>query len=81
MSQAGILDIESSNPQIPTSFETNSGTAIPLLNVLEVLGDTTTGIDTSGSGNTLTISGINATAAATVGAAQIGVCAFECDRS
>lgn len=53
MSQSGILDIEGANPQIPTSFVTDSGTAIPLVNVLKILGGT--GITTSGSGNTVTI--------------------------
>lgn len=54
MSQVSIIDIESNNPQIPTQFDTDSGTAIPLANVLEVLGGA--GITTSGSGNTVTIS-------------------------
>ncbi len=53
MSQAGLIDIESSNPQIPTSFVTDSGTAIPIGNVLEVLGGTD--CTTSGSGNTIII--------------------------
>lgn len=53
MSQAGILDIESANPQIPTSFTTDSGTAIPLVNNLEILGGD--GITTSGSGKTITV--------------------------
>ena len=75
MSQAGILDVTSSNPQIPTTFDTDSGSAIPILNTLEILGDN--GVTTSGSGNTVTISGINATAGATVGVSQIGVSAFD----
>ncbi len=54
MSQAGILDIDGSNPQIPTSFTTDSGTAVPIANNLEILGST--GITTSGSGKTVTIS-------------------------
>ena len=55
MSQAGLLDVEGSNPQIPTSFVTDAGTAVPLLNILEILG--TNGITTSGAGNTVTIDG------------------------
>jgi hypothetical protein len=53
MSQAGIVDIESSNPQIPTQFDTNDGSAIPIGNILEILGED--GIETEGSGNTITI--------------------------
>lgn len=55
MSQAGVLNIESANPQIPTSFPTDAGTAIPIGNELEILG--AGGITTSGSGNTVTITG------------------------
>lgn len=54
MSQAGLLDIEGSHPQIPTQFDANVGFAIPIGNVLEILGDD--GITTTGSGNTITIS-------------------------
>ncbi len=53
MSQAGLIDIEGSNPQIPTEFDTDSGSAVPIGNVLEILGGA--GITTSGSGNTVTI--------------------------
>jgi hypothetical protein len=54
MSQAGLIDIEGSHPQIATQYDANVGFAIPLNNVLEILGDD--GITTSGSGNTITIS-------------------------
>ena len=53
MSQSGLIDIEAAVPTIPTSFDTDSGTAIPVVNVLEVLGGA--GIDTTGAGNTVTI--------------------------
>ncbi len=75
MSQAGILDVESANPQIPTRFDADSGDAIPLANILELLGGE--GIDTSGSGNTVTISGEDATAAASAGAANKGIASFD----
>lgn len=75
ISQAGILDIESANPQIPTQFNADSGNAIPLANVLEILGGD--GIDTSASGNTVIISGEDATAAASAGAANKGIASFD----
>jgi len=55
MSQAGLIDAVKGNPQIPIRFETDGGgVAIPLANILEVLGGT--GIVTSAeSGNTVRI--------------------------
>lgn len=53
MSQAGTISATSSTPAIPTSFETDSGTAVPVANTLQVEGGT--GINTEGSGDTLTI--------------------------
>jgi hypothetical protein len=59
MSQAGIVDVEGSHPQIPTSFVTNVGTAVPLANVLEILATTVAAhsipVETTGSGNTVTV--------------------------
>ena len=40
ISQAGLIDIEGSHPQIPTSVTTDNGTAIPIANNIEILGDT-----------------------------------------
>ena len=77
MSQAGILNISSGSlpPSVPTSFVTDAGVAIPVANILNVLGGE--GIDTSGAGNTVTISGEDATAAATAGAANKGIASFD----
>jgi len=53
MSQGGLVDVNITNPQIPTSFTTDSGTAVPLVNNLEILGGP--GVSTSASGKTITI--------------------------
>lgn len=53
MSQAGILTVSELDPSVPTSFVTNSGTAVPIANVIEILGGA--GTTTSASGNIITI--------------------------
>lgn len=53
MSQAGELDVVDSHPEIATQFVTDSGTAIPSANILNVLGGS--GVTTTGSGNTILI--------------------------
>lgn len=61
MSQAGLVDIESSNPQILTSVTTDDGIAIPIANNLEILGVTVANATypqptwTTGSGNTVDV--------------------------
>ncbi len=54
MSQAGAAGDVSSDPSIPTEFVTDSGSAVPAANILDIVGGV--GITTSGGGNTVTIS-------------------------
>lgn len=53
MSQAGILDVPSAYPVIPTQFDADSGSAVPVANVLNIYGSGL--VSTSGSGNTITV--------------------------
>jgi hypothetical protein len=80
MSQAGIANIQSSHPQIPTSFITNSGTATPIGNVLEILGTTVAAhsipLETTGSTNIVTIVVQYASAAASSVGNNAGVASF-----
>ena len=80
MSQAGIVDVESSHPQIPTEFVTNSGTAIPIANILEILGTVVSAhsipLETTGSGNTVTVVGQYSSAAASSIANNAGFASF-----
>ncbi len=53
MSQSGVLDIEGSNPSIPTQFDADTGFAVPIGNVLEIVGGTN--VTTTATGNVVTI--------------------------
>ena len=60
MSQAGILNIGGSGPVPPdvaTEYVTDSGIAVPAINILNVLGSG--GTTTSGAGNTITIHSVS----------------------
>lgn len=77
MSQAGILNLNSVPlpPAVATTYTTDSGVAVPVANNLNILGGE--GIDTSGSGATVTISGEDATAGPNAGAANKGIASFD----
>lgn len=81
MSQSGILNVENSNPQIPTLFVTNDGDAIPIANTLELLGEVVAnaGIPfrSVGSGNTVTYQIQYANETAVSDATIVGVAAFD----
>lgn len=53
MSQGGELNVVENNPAIPTSFETDSGTAVAVGNVIKINGTGST--STSASGNQIII--------------------------
>lgn len=60
MSQAGLVDVIGSTPEIPILFVANTGSATPAANTLNILG---TGIITTvGSGDTITIEATSAAA-------------------
>ncbi len=80
MSQAGIVDIENAHPQIPTIFVTDSGTAIPLANVLDIFGTTVAAhgipLRTTGSANVVTVQAQFASENATPDATKAGFASF-----
>ena len=75
MSQAGIINVILNNPTIPIYFEGDTGFAVALFNVIRIVG--ANGITTSGTGNTLTVAGLNATAGADATLASVGVASFD----
>lgn len=80
MSQAGIVDIEGTHPQIPTEFVCNVGSAVPIANVLEILGSAVAAagipLETVGSGNTVSIQVQYASAQAASSGTHAGVASF-----
>jgi len=80
MSQAGLIDIESANPQIPTLFIADVGSAIPIDNTLELLGEVipNAGVpfQSVASGNTVTYQVQFASAAAASDPTAVGLASF-----
>lgn len=80
MSQAGIVDVEGSHPQIPTLFIENVGTAVPIANTIEVLGAAVAAhgvpLQTVGSGNTIDINLQYSSSAASSVAGNAGAASF-----
>ena len=81
MSQVSIIDIEGAHPAIPTQFDANVGFAIPIANVLEILGEVVAAgvnpFQTTGSGNTITAQVQISQAIAASNALNIGLAAFD----
>lgn len=80
MSQAGIVDFIGTHPEIPTLFVADIGTAIPIANTIEILGNAVAAhsvpLQTTASGNTVNINVQYASAAASSVAANAGVASF-----
>ena len=82
MSQAGSISVVSS-PSVPTQFDADTGSANPVANILNLLGDDTTannvnGMQTTAAGNTVTIELTNRLqgTGATVGAVTADIVTF-----
>lgn len=80
MSQAGIVDFLGTHPQVPTVFVANVGSAIPLVNTIEILGNAVAAhsvpLQTVASGNIVNINVQYASAAASSVATNAGVASF-----
>ena len=80
MSQAGELNVTQNHPEIPTTFDANTGSATPLANVLNIFGAAVaaggTPVTTTASGNTLTVDVQRTTTSASSSAANAGLASF-----
>lgn len=80
MSQAGEIDVIGTHPEIPVEFIANVGSAVPIANQLEVLGEVvaagTNPFRSIASGNTVTYQVQIAQAIASTNATNIGLAAF-----
>lgn len=61
MSQAGLVEVNTSGPVAPTQYEADVGTAAALADILNINGVAAQGVSTSAAGNTLDITVANAT--------------------
>lgn len=81
MSQEGVIDIIGTHPEIPTEFVADVGSAIPIANVLEILGTYvvagTSPVETTASGNTVTIEVQISQALAASDVTKIGLANFD----
>jgi hypothetical protein len=81
MSQVSIIDIEGNYPQIPTQFNGNVGSAVPIANILKIVASTvaagTIPIATFASGNTVEVLLQVAQAFATSSVSRVGVASFD----
>lgn len=77
MSQEGLVDVIGTHPTIPTSFVTDSGTAVPIANTIELLGSVvaagTNPFRSIGSGDTVTYQVQISQALAATDATKIGL--------
>ena len=80
MSQAGIIDFIGTHPEIPILFVADVGSAVPIANTIELLGDVVAAhgvpLQTVGSGNTVNFNVQYASAAATSIPGNAGVASF-----
>lgn len=72
MSQAGTIDIENANPQIPTKFNADTGSAVPIENQLDILGETVENPNAQGQPVYTTASGMTVTVNVQVGTERTG---------
>lgn len=81
MSQEGIIDIIGTHPDIPILFVADVGSAVPIANTLELLGEVvaagTHPFRSIGSGNTITYQVQFARAVASTLATAVGLAAFD----
>jgi hypothetical protein len=81
MSQAGPIDGNGTGPATPITIISNGGSAVPIANQLEILGTAvaagTTPVETTASGNTVTVEVQRSQAIAATNATNVGLAAFD----